>query len=266
MHGVMVLMLAAIVGQPCAAMGDMLRSLGIPTRLVNGYGPGQLDSATNSYIVRGQDAHTWVESYFPGFGWIPFEPTFDGSSTYLSIARGAQGTNLCLRDNGCDVVSTGTTGPGTGIPLPGQRDRGTQQQGPLAGGPSAFGFRMPDAGTLTRIVAVVLALMLLFFAAAARYLRPRSVMAVWERTLVLARFAGAQRLPGETPLELGRRLGHTFPEASGSVRSLADGFVVSAYAPPEVAGTARTAVMEAWTSLRPLLLRRVASRFRRRRA
>jgi len=124
---------------------------------------------------------------------------------------------------------------------------------------------MPDAGTLTKIIGIVLAVLLVLFAAAARYLRPRSVMMVWKRTLVLARLAGAERRTGETPHELGRRLAQTFPEASGPVRSLADGFVVSAYAPPDLAGKARTSVMEAWTALRPILLRRVAARLRRNR-
>jgi hypothetical protein len=101
---------------------------------------------------------------------------------------------------------------------------------------------------------------LLVFAVTARYLRPRKVATVWKRTLVLARLAGAERRTGETPFELARRLAHTFPEASGPVRSLADGFVVSAYAPPDLAGSARASVMEAWAALRPVLLRRVASR------
>src|SRR4029077_7415230 len=57
------------------AMGDMLRSLGIPTRLVNGYGPGTYNTNKGRYEVRGEDAHTWVEVYFPKYGWIPFEPT-----------------------------------------------------------------------------------------------------------------------------------------------------------------------------------------------
>jgi hypothetical protein len=46
------------------------------------------------------------------------------------------------------------------------------------------------------------------------------------------------------------------------VRSLADGFVVAAYAPPDLAESARTSVMEAWAALRPLLLRRLAARMR----
>jgi hypothetical protein len=113
-----------------------------------------------------------------------------------------------------------------------------------------------------RIAGGFVALLLLLLVAATRYLRPRSVMAVWKRTLTLSSLAGAERRPGETPLELGRRLRRTFPEAAEPVTALADGFVVAAYAPPEVASTTRNSIMEAWTSLRPMLLRRVFRRLR----
>ena len=63
-----------------SAMGSMLRSLGIPTRLVSGYGPGTTRAQSGRAGQREQtvstsDAHSWVEAYFPGYGWIPFEPT-----------------------------------------------------------------------------------------------------------------------------------------------------------------------------------------------
>lgn len=246
------------------AMGDMLRSLGIPTRLVNGFGPGAYDTTTQAYVVRSEDAHTWVESYFPNYGWIPFEPTPDG--VYSTISRGPTSSNPCLRDSQCDPTNSSTGGGSTpGALPPGFKEpNGPGTDSGTISGPG-FRFRMPDAGTLTKIVGIVLAVLLVLFAAAARYLRPRSVMLVWKRTLVLARLAGAQRRSGETPYELGRRLAQAFPEASGPVRALADGFVVSAYAPPDIASTSKTSVMEAWTSLRPMLLRRMASRLRRRR-
>ncbi|MFN8489819.1 MAG: transglutaminaseTgpA domain-containing protein [Caldilineaceae bacterium] len=57
------------------AMAVMLRSLHIPARVVSGYASGQFDPASNLYTVRAQDAHTWVEVYFPRYGWIEFEPT-----------------------------------------------------------------------------------------------------------------------------------------------------------------------------------------------
>ncbi len=53
----------------------LLRSLGIPARMAVGYAQGQLDAETGLYTVRQRDAHAWVEVYFPGIGWIEFEPT-----------------------------------------------------------------------------------------------------------------------------------------------------------------------------------------------
>jgi hypothetical protein len=58
-----------------SAMAVMLRSLGIPARLVNGFHGGQFNDVTSSYIIRASDAHTWVEAYFPGSGWVTFDPT-----------------------------------------------------------------------------------------------------------------------------------------------------------------------------------------------
>ncbi len=240
------------------AMGDMLRSLGIPTRLVSGFGPGTYDTIVNGYIVRSEDAHNWVEVYFPTYGWIEFEPTRDTGGAYNTIPRGASGLNTCQRDLGCDTPREG--GSTGGAPLPAGRGATATDPGGTAGG--GFSFRVPDPSTLTKIVATVIALLLVMFAAVARYLRPRTVMGVWRRTLVLARFAGADQRVGETPFELGRRLARNFPEASEPMRSLINGFVVAAYAPADVAGTARASVMEAWSALRPLLLRRAFTRIR----
>ena len=58
-----------------SAMTIMLRSLGVPARLVNGFRGGEFNDVTGSYIVRGRDAHAWVEAFFPGYGWISFDPT-----------------------------------------------------------------------------------------------------------------------------------------------------------------------------------------------
>jgi len=57
------------------AMGVMLRSLGIPTRLAVGYTPGRYDGGRGLWVIDDRDAHTWVEVWFPGEGWLPFDPT-----------------------------------------------------------------------------------------------------------------------------------------------------------------------------------------------
>lgn len=58
-----------------SAMAVMLRTLGIPARPVNGFQTGTYNHVGKDYVVRARDAHTWVEVYFPDYGWIPFDPT-----------------------------------------------------------------------------------------------------------------------------------------------------------------------------------------------
>jgi hypothetical protein len=63
-----------------SSMTVMLRTLGIPTRVVNGFRGGEYNDLTGSYIVREKDAHSWVEAYFPEYGWVTFDPTPGGGA------------------------------------------------------------------------------------------------------------------------------------------------------------------------------------------
>jgi transglutaminase-like putative cysteine protease len=62
-----------------AAMTVMLRDVGIPARYVGGFLPGEYNDVGGDWIVRASDAHTWVEVFFPGYGWITFDPTPPGN-------------------------------------------------------------------------------------------------------------------------------------------------------------------------------------------
>ena len=63
-----------------ASMAVMLRTLGIPSRVVNGFRTDEFNDLTGNYVVRAKDAHAWVEAYFPGYGWQTFDPTPGGSA------------------------------------------------------------------------------------------------------------------------------------------------------------------------------------------
>lgn len=58
-----------------SAMAVMLRDLGIPARVVNGFQTGEYNRIGGDFVVRARDAHSWVEVYFPRYGWLPFDPT-----------------------------------------------------------------------------------------------------------------------------------------------------------------------------------------------
>jgi transglutaminase-like putative cysteine protease len=57
------------------AMVILLRTIGIPARLLTGFLPGEWNEFGNYFTVRQRDAHAWVEVYFPASGWVTFDPT-----------------------------------------------------------------------------------------------------------------------------------------------------------------------------------------------
>ena len=58
-----------------SAMVMLLRTLGIPARFVNGFAVGEWNDVGGYYVIRQQDAHSWVEAYIDGRGWTTFDPT-----------------------------------------------------------------------------------------------------------------------------------------------------------------------------------------------
>jgi hypothetical protein len=58
-----------------SSMAVMLRTQGIPSRVVNGFRTTEFNDLTSTYVIRASSAHSWVEAYFPGYGWISFDPT-----------------------------------------------------------------------------------------------------------------------------------------------------------------------------------------------
>ena len=58
-----------------SAMVLLLRTLGIPSRVVGGYAGGEWNEMGRNYLVRSSDAHTWVEVWIRERGWVPFDPT-----------------------------------------------------------------------------------------------------------------------------------------------------------------------------------------------
>jgi len=146
----------------------MLRSLGIPTMLVSGYGPGTATGRYGSahkpiFQVTSTDAHVWVEVYFPGYGWIPFEPT--PQSTF--------GGYLPFRPRRADPTPSAATTPTATRRPPGPPATGHRVHRLHLGGRAPvwlLGF--PAALVLVAVLALV---------ALRWWRRPRSLAGVWLR-------------------------------------------------------------------------------------
>jgi transglutaminase-like putative cysteine protease len=75
------------------AMALMLRMVGIPARVAAGFSQGSHNPYTGEYRVRDLDAHSWVEAYFPGIGWVTFDPTPAAAPAQRSLGTNAPATS-----------------------------------------------------------------------------------------------------------------------------------------------------------------------------
>jgi protein-glutamine gamma-glutamyltransferase len=81
------------------AMALMLRMVGIPARVAAGFAPGSFNRDSGEYRVRDLDAHSWVEVYFNGIGWVTFDPTPAASPAEAQAADLAPSTSTAAAIN-----------------------------------------------------------------------------------------------------------------------------------------------------------------------
>jgi transglutaminase-like putative cysteine protease len=123
--------------QFAGAYAVMARALGLPTRVAVGFSYGEAD-ASGVWHVRDTYAHAWPEVYFPGFGWVPFEPTpgrgIPGAQVYTGLPTAEQGSPAAASTTPTTVTpATGATGPSSPAQAtPAPRDLGGQSGGDTA--------------------------------------------------------------------------------------------------------------------------------------
>jgi transglutaminase-like putative cysteine protease len=105
------------------AMALLLRMGGVPARVASGFSPGSLDTERREYVVRDVDAHSWVEVYMPGIGWVTRDPTPPDSparTQLADLAVGAQDSAVTFSgseralDRSPDAGLAGVQAPATG--------------------------------------------------------------------------------------------------------------------------------------------------------
>ena len=235
-----------------SAMGAMLRSLGIPARLVSGYGPGSPQSDASSkptahqQIVTTSDAHTWVEAFFPGYGWIPFEPTPPSEQgLYTPFLRGPAAVN--------------GTAPGGAAPTPAPASSkpGFRDNGPAGVNPG--GARQGVAPGL--VLGLIAAALLMLVAASVLWMvLPRSPRGAWSRLEVLGRLRGERRRPGETHRQYAERIAARWPGVAAPVRRLAVLLGTAEFSPARGGPAARREAVARWRDIAAALPRLIVTR------
>jgi len=233
-----------------SAMVVMARAVGIPARLVVGYAGGELAEETSMYVVRRRDTHAWVEAYFPGFGWVEFEPT--ASEPPITRAESSDDSSLEL--------------PGGEVESSLERDL-ERLEGEEEGLP---GFPIPLASTggslppMAAVAAVVVcggagAIALWFF----NRWRAEDISAVgkiYRRMCGYARLLGIRGHSYQTPYEYASLMADRLPQAASQARQIAELFVRDQFGPSAAGLAEEKAAEQAWQALRPVVLRRLVRR------
>jgi transglutaminase-like putative cysteine protease len=217
-----------------SAMVVLARAAGLPARLVIGYASGTWDASQARFTVTAADAHAWPEIFFPGIGWVEFEPT--------------GGLPAIARD-----LDTDPTGTFAALPeLP-----------PLGSGLRQLfdpQWTLPAVSLLIALAIATLSLAYAFPTWRLRRLAPeRAVMEVYRWLHRYGDRLAVERPPGVTPHEysslLVERFGHQAPVAPEQVQFLTDLYARQVYSPHLARSTERDQAVQAWLRLRPALLR-----------
>jgi len=237
-----------------SAMVVMLREEGIPARLVEGFTTGSYDTASNAWVVREQDAHAWVEAYFPGYGWIEFEPT----PSQPPFARADASLNPGS-DSG-DGSAAGDTGSDPNDP-----NRPNRAEDELNGGDDGSGGFSGDTVVAAvraidpRPALVLLGLLLVLLALAVarfnwRFRRYGPIESAWGKTRLLASYVGYPPHPSQTTYEFASSLGAAIPETHDPVQSLARARVLEQYSATGADEDQRDAAETAWHQVASAML------------
>lgn len=235
----------------------LLREQGIPARLAQGFLPGDIVLGTREIVVANRDAHAWVEVYFPGYGWYPFDPTGGSVARLDPLPRGP-------------VVDTPTPPPNPSGPAPTPRAtaRGDFEPDDSDGGGGGVITRPTDPTALVTLTAL-LALIVLIAAVVAWWYGPRSVVsadAAWRSMARLAGRLGLAPRPTQTVYEYAAALGDAVPAARPDLQTVATAKVEVAYGRGSMTDDRLAAVRDASRRLRLRLLRlALPARGRRRR-
>ena len=239
-----------------STMAVMLRSVGVPARLAVGYTTGDRVGEEQIYSVTDSHSHAWVEVYFPGFGWIPFEPT-PGEALPGASRPGAESpeapagnrADIELFDQDC-FDGFGICGEEEQLLAAAGRsnnDRGSSFLG-------LWPWLLGALGGLAAAVGAIRWFWKRFMAA------PGSPVVAFQRMTALASLASSGPADFQTPYQFGYQLQQVLPAHETPVSIIVTSYVRSRYGNKTPTASEQLSLAEAWQTLRLPMLWAVITR------
>lgn len=226
-----------------SAMTVMLRTIGIPARLAAGYARGVYDSEADLYRIKDSDAHVWTEVFFPGYGWIEFEPT----ASEPLILRPERQEDTADRSDRSTAPRPPRERPEDEFPL-------EEDLGPVVG--PGFPFPLLGIGSAGQAIAVMAAVLLLvsgvtiFVVQRGRGEELTTLEKIYRGMVRYASFMGFRQQAQQTPHEYGASLVEVMPEGKDHFLRLVSLYVKERFSPYGVNRAEETEAKGIWTQLR----------------
>jgi hypothetical protein len=238
-----------------STMAILLRMQGVPARVAEGFLPSTPVGGVETILKSA--SHAWVEVYFPGYGWVTFDPTGGGVGRDRPLPQGPHVTAVPATPRASAGATNDDANP--------RRSGGPPSLDPNAGlgGTTISG---PGGGPLI-VIGLLLAIVMggLVFIAWQRGPRAASEPdAVWRGVVGLARRFGFAPRPSQTVFEYSRALGEIVPNARPDLQTVARAKVEVAYGRGQLDDDRLRSLRDAQRRLRVALLQLVLRRRERR--
>ncbi len=272
------------------AMVLMLRSLNVPARMAAGFAQGTWDSERGAFLVRERDAHTWVEVYFSGYGWVEFEPTADEAPldrqddeipqailptvtpvpTPTPLPTATPTAAPPTEESGANATPTGQSQapfvPSTVTPTPTPAPTATPPPPPditrvdSGGGTDVLRVVLLTLGILVLVVlAVVLIVLFAIWYVEYRGLGGlNTIQRAYARMVIYGQWLGLRFAESATPDERRRHLVNEIPEGEQPINAITRTYIEDRYgepANPELNETNTSLAEEAWHVARQTFIR-----------
>lgn len=242
-----------------SSMAVMLRAVGIPSRIVSGFGPGTPEIETRTFDITGRDLHSWPEAFFPDLGWVEFEP----SPIYGLRPRAVEdlvGFDLAFLLSGL--------GGGEQPSIPDRVDSEEEPPlvdpggGRLSGGDGLQPIPLTYAPSPLSVSGALLWALAAAWAAGTWLVVRRLFLvlpgpqAAYPQLRRTANLLGMMPAEAQTPLEFGRVLSAAVPEAGNDIALICDTFSRTRYGGGELSRWDGLRVRLAWLRVRRALTQR----------
>ena len=237
-----------------SAMVVLLRAAGVPARIAVGYAPGEYDRVEGFTRVKDSDSHAWVQTYFPQYGWIDFEPTPEWADhSRRSFAElGADANSDFVRD---DTDRAGSSFFGDTLIPP---RRGSGPDALLED--SWWGSVGLTIGALIGIGALASLWLVSVVMWNIGLGKASTVEKAYTKMSRLGALSGTRRYPHQTPIEYAKALGHAVPAVASGVQQIAWAWSDDRYGGRTLDEEEQQTLEKAWKSIRVSLAARALRR------